>query len=96
MCLKGTKEHEAIVATAAAPRAIHTGLLLTGAEPGHPVEFAPKFEPPTGTAIAIEFRWAQDGDSRNRMRGDGSGTTRPRLRSKPTGSSPGVFSTRIA
>ncbi len=61
MCLKGTKEHEAIVATAAAPQAIHTALLLTGAEPGHPVEFAPKFKPPSGTAIAIEFRWHQDG-----------------------------------
>jgi hypothetical protein len=33
MCAKGTKEHEAIVATDAAPRKIHTALLLTGAEP---------------------------------------------------------------
>ena len=32
------------------PRQIHAGLLLTGAEPGHPVRFLPKFEPPAGTA----------------------------------------------
>ncbi len=61
MCLKGTKEHEAILATDAAPRQIHAVLLLTGAQPGHPVRFAPKFEPPTGTPIAIELRWRQDG-----------------------------------
>ena len=61
LCSKGTKEHEAILATDAAPRQIHTVLLLTGAEPGHPVRFAPKFEPPTGTPIAIELRWRQDG-----------------------------------
>ena len=48
LCLKGTKEHEAILATDALPRQIHAGLLLTGAEPGHPVRFVPKFEPPPG------------------------------------------------
>src|SRR5689334_851494 len=36
LCLRGTKEHEAILATDAAPRKIHAGLLLTGAEVGHP------------------------------------------------------------
>ena len=48
MCSKGTKEHEAILATDAVPNQIHAGLLLTGADPGHPVQFVPKFEPPTG------------------------------------------------
>lgn len=61
LCLKGTKEHEAIVATAAAPRLIHAGLLLTGAEAGHPVRFRPKFEPPAGSPIAIAIQWDQDG-----------------------------------
>jgi hypothetical protein len=61
LCLKGTKEHEAIVATAAVPRAIHAGLLATGAEPGHPVQFLPEFKPPSGTPIAIEVVWRQDG-----------------------------------
>jgi len=70
VCLKGTKEHEAILATDAQPRKIHAGLLLTGAEPGHPVRFEPKFEPPAGTPIAIELLWMADGklhrsDARN-------------------------------
>jgi len=70
VCLKGTKEHEAILATDAQPRQIHAGLLLTGAEPGHPVRFEPKFDPPTGTPIAIELIWKADGklnrsDARN-------------------------------
>ena len=65
VCLKGTKEHEAILATEAQPRQIHAGLLLTGAEPGHPVRFIPKFEPPTGTSIAIEVMW-KTGDKTSR------------------------------
>jgi hypothetical protein len=70
VCLKGTKEHEAILATDAQPRQIHAGLLLTGAAPGHPVRFEPKFEPPTGTPIAIELLWKAGGklnrsDARN-------------------------------
>ncbi len=63
MCSKGTKEHEAIIATAAIPHEIHAGLLLTGAEPGHPVRFLPKFEPPVGATIGIELEWKQ-GDGR--------------------------------
>ena len=61
LCLKGTKEHEAILATDAAPRQLHTGLILTGAEAGHPVRFQPRFEPPAGTPIAIELVWKVDG-----------------------------------
>jgi hypothetical protein len=64
MCVKGTKEHEAIVSTDAPPRLIHFALKLTGAEEGHPVQFQPKFEPPAGTPIAIEMRWLQDGTLR--------------------------------
>jgi hypothetical protein len=64
LCLKGTKEHEAILATEAQPRAIHAGLLLTGAEPGHPVRFVPKFEPPAGTPMAIELLWKSGGKIR--------------------------------
>lgn len=64
LCRKGTKEHEAILATEAEPRKIHAGLLLTGARNGHPVRFLPKFEPPAGTAIAIELHWQEAGKPR--------------------------------
>src|SRR5262249_20769914 len=65
MCLKGTKEHEAILATDARPRQIHAALLLTGAEPGRPAQFAPKFQPPTGTSIASELRGKEEGKLRH-------------------------------
>jgi hypothetical protein len=61
LCSKGTKEHEAVLSTEAAPKLITAGLLLTGAEIGHPVKFLPKFEPPAGTAIRIEAHWLKDG-----------------------------------
>jgi hypothetical protein len=60
LCLRGTKEHEAILTTSAEARAIHAGLLLTKAEPGHPVRFEPKFESPTGSAMKIKLVWTDD------------------------------------
>ena len=68
LCLKGTKEHEAILATDAKPRLIHAGLLLTGAEPGQPVKFDPRFVPPKGSAIAIELEW-RDGEQTRKATG---------------------------
>jgi hypothetical protein len=59
-----SKEHESILATEAPPRMIHAGLILTGASPGHPVRFEPKFEPPAGTPIAIDVEWEKDGKTR--------------------------------
>lgn len=74
LCLRGTKEHESILATRAEARAIHAGLLLTKAEPGHSVKFDPKFEPPTGSKIRIMLEWTdadgkkQSSDARNWVR----------------------------
>ncbi len=65
LCLSGTKEHESILATSAAPRQIHAGLLLTGAEPGHPVRFLPEMKPPTGAPIAIDLQWIANGQTRH-------------------------------
>jgi hypothetical protein len=61
LCRKNFKEHESILSTEAPPKLIHAGLLLTGAESGHPVRFEPKFQPPAGTSIAIEVEWEQAG-----------------------------------
>ncbi|MDR3634921.1 MAG: YdjY domain-containing protein [Isosphaeraceae bacterium] len=64
LCLKGTKEHEAILATAAIPIRIKAGLLLTDAEPGSPVRFLPEFRPPTGVPIVVDLQWEVDGKRR--------------------------------
>ncbi len=61
LCLRGTKEHESILATEAPPKLIHAALILAGATPGHPVRFEPKFEPPAGTEITIEVQWEHAG-----------------------------------
>ncbi|HWE37070.1 MAG TPA: YdjY domain-containing protein [Isosphaeraceae bacterium] len=64
LCLARTKEHESVLATDAPARMIQAGLLLTGAEPIHPVRFRPRFEPPEGTPIAVEAEWVEDGKAR--------------------------------
>ena len=62
LCLRNTKEHEAILATDASPKLIHAGLLLTGVEPGHPVQYRPEFAPPEGPSIAINVEWLEGGE----------------------------------
>jgi len=64
LCRKGTKEHESVLSTEAAPKMIHAGLLLAGATPGHPVRYEPRYEAPAGSPVAIEVRWDKDGATR--------------------------------
>lgn len=64
ICKSRTKEHESILATEAPPKLIHAGLLLTGAEVGHPVSYVPKFVPPAGTTIKIDLEWVEAGQPR--------------------------------
>ncbi len=56
-CIEGTKEHESIVAVKTKAQTVHAALLAVGAMPGKPVEWRPKFRPPTGSEIEIEVRW---------------------------------------
>lgn len=63
-CLKQTKEHESIVSVDAKAYVVHTGLLALGAEPGKPVQFVPKFSPPSGQRIDIFVQWK---DERGRL-----------------------------
>jgi hypothetical protein len=59
-CLAGTKEHESILGARTKAQTVHAALLAVGAETGHPVQFRPKFAPPTGTEIEIELQWLDD------------------------------------
>lgn len=61
LCSKGAKDHETVLTTEAPPKMVQAALILSGAEPGHPVQFEPKFQPPAGTAIAIRAEWDRDG-----------------------------------
>jgi hypothetical protein len=59
-CLEGTKEHESVVAVRTRAKTVHAALLVIGAVPGAPVQFRPKFRPPTGAEIDVEVRWLDD------------------------------------
>lgn len=56
-CLRGTKEHESIVAVPVEAYIVHTALLAMGAKAGKPVQFMPKYAPATGSEIDITVRW---------------------------------------
>lgn len=60
-CLKGTKEHEAIVACATKAHVVHAGLLLLGLEPGHPVAFRPEYQAAEGPKIEVTVHWKENG-----------------------------------
>ena len=59
-CPVATKEHESVVAVYAWPQVVHAALLAVGAKAGKPVQFRPKFVPPSGTEVAIEVRWLDE------------------------------------
>jgi len=56
-CLKGTKEHESIVAVDCKAFMLHAALLAVGAEQGAPVRFSPSYKPASGTPIDIQVVW---------------------------------------
>lgn len=59
-CLKGTKEHESIVAVDCEAMTVHAGLLALGAKPGTPVVFRPEYKPATGSIVDITCIWTDD------------------------------------
>lgn len=63
-CPEGTKEHEAIVAVPAPAFLVHTALLAIGAEPGKPVKYVPKYQPPSGDQIEVTIEWVATGETR--------------------------------
>lgn len=67
-CLKGTKEHESILAVNTQAQIAHAGLLAVGAVPGAPVQFLPSFRPASGAEIEITLVWkdAQGNEHRDR------------------------------
>lgn len=63
-CLRGTKEHESVVAVATDAYVVHAGLLAIGAEQGRPVEFDPEYRPPSGQKIEVLIQWK---DAENKL-----------------------------
>lgn len=59
-CPLGSKEHESILVLPVKPSLVHIGLLALGAEPGHPVQFQPKFVPPRGPEVEVTLVWKDE------------------------------------
>jgi hypothetical protein len=60
LCKRGTKEHESILAADADARVIHFALEAAGAKAGSPVQFDPKFKPPTGPPIKVTVQYKDE------------------------------------
>lgn len=63
LCCRGTKEHEAILSADLDARDIQKALLLAGAQPGSPVRYQPRFQPPSGSRIKVSLRYQDHGRS---------------------------------
>jgi hypothetical protein len=78
---KERKEYEAILAADIDARDLHKALLLTGAEPGKPVTYQPKFTAPTGPTVKVSVQWEEKGKLRTEpaQRWVMNGTTKKEL-----------------
>ena len=56
-CIKGTKEHESVIAVDCKAFILHAALLAVGAQAGGPVQFTPTYKPAHGTPIDITLVW---------------------------------------
>lgn len=59
-CLKGTKEHESVVAVKTKAFVVHAGLLALGAKSGTPVKFRPEYVPATGPEVDVFVFWRDE------------------------------------
>jgi hypothetical protein len=59
-CTRNTKEHESIISANTKAALVHAALLGLGAESGHPVQFVPKYRPPSGTEIDVTLMWLDE------------------------------------
>lgn len=69
VCLKRTKEHEAIFSVDTKAQIVHAGLIALGVEPGKPVQFQPEYKPATGPVIDVFISWTDAEQKRHRVPG---------------------------
>ena len=67
-CLKGTKEHESVIAVNTLAYYVHAALLAVGAKVGNTVKFDPQYTPATGTEIEITLLWYDEKGTKQQAR----------------------------
>jgi uncharacterized repeat protein (TIGR01451 family) len=68
-CPLGSKEHESVLVVPVKPSLVHIGLLALGVEPGHPVQYQPKYVPASGPEIEVTLIWKDEKGARKTARG---------------------------
>jgi hypothetical protein len=87
-CLRGTKEHESIVAVPTRAYVAHAGLVAAGVDPGTPVQFQPTYKAATGPEIEVFVEWLDAKGKQQRARAQDWITN---VKTKKPMSSPFVF-----
>lgn len=62
------RSYESVVSIYSRPSLVHAALLALGAKPGKPVQWDPKFVPPSGTEVAIDVAWKDANGQRHTAR----------------------------
>lgn len=62
------RAYESVVVIYTKPSVVHAALLALGAKPGKPVQYEPKFVPPSGTEIVIDVAWKDKEGKRQKAR----------------------------
>jgi hypothetical protein len=62
------RAYESVVVIYTKPSIVHAALLALGAKPGKPVEYKPKFVPPSGAEVEIEVAWKDRDGKRQKAR----------------------------
>ena len=65
-CLKGTKEHESILAVPTKAFVVHAALVALGAEPGGAAQFIPKYAAARGPRVDVTLFWTDEHGKRHR------------------------------
>ena len=60
--------YESVVVIYTKPSLVHGALLALGAKPGKPVQYDPKYIPPSGTEVEIDVAWLDQNGKRQKAR----------------------------
>jgi hypothetical protein len=69
-CLRGTKEHESVVAADTKAYVVHAALLAVGAHSGTPVQYQPEYKAATGTKVDVMVIWTDKSGTIHRDRAE--------------------------
>jgi hypothetical protein len=67
-CIKGTKEHESVVAVKTKAFVVHAALMALGALPGNTVKYQPKYVAASGPKVEVLVFWTDEKGDQKKAR----------------------------